>query len=147
MSRFDRACLMLALVSFPLLWRFSPSLPSPESGVGRKGEQSWAPMERPGQKDLAPFRKRLLVAAPLGYRPQQKQESVVAKEQPLVLYGTFQTGLDMTALLVTGDTVQLLRQGDTLADGSTVLSIAANSMNLRLQNGDEKIIVLYEESL
>lgn len=148
MSRFDKACILVALLTVPLLWRFSPAPRPVQAGAGAKGGDSWQTLARPEKKDLLKVRDRLVVAPALGYvAPEKGQEPTGKKEVAVLFHGTFQIGTVVAALMESGDTIQLCRPGAVLADGSTVLAISTNSVDLRLSSGVEKKVALYEESL
>lgn len=151
MVRFDKACILVALLSVPLLWLFSPSPRSEPVGAGAKGADSWQVPARPEKKDLAKIKARLIAAPALGFVPpkqaEEAEKATARKEGVTSFYGTFQLGTGITALVEKGGVIQLCREGDVLADGSTVLAISTNSVKILLPDGTEKKVALYEESL
>lgn len=148
MSRFDKACMLVALLSVPLLWSFSPSPQSVQGGGGKKSMDSWQALARPEKKDLAQIKDRLVSAPALGFVPHKQGAKATVQEDGVTsFYGTFQLETGMTALVEKGGVMQLCREGDVLADGSAVLLVSTNSITLRLPSGAEKKVALYEESL
>ena len=139
---------LLAFFScLPLIWYLASPAVVCNDRVMKSHPMAWQVPQIGTPKDMKSIRDSLLKSTALGFVAATPKAGVLKKESALHFYGVLLTTKSAYALVGYDDDVQLVEQGKINADGSTLLAVSMNSIRIRLRNGREKAVFLYDEKL